>query len=79
MDYRLEREKYTKVAETFMDIYISIVIAAPMILMLLLIMISISGFALPFPPNQMALIIVLIIGLINMIFIGVLQVKQPTY
>jgi flagellar protein FlaJ len=79
IDYRLEREKYTKVAETFMDIYISIVIAAPMILMLLLIMISISGFALPFPPNQMALIIVLIIGLINMIFIGVLQVKQPSY
>lgn len=79
IDYRLEREKYTKVAETFMDIYISVVIAAPMILMLLLIMISISGFSLPFAPNQMTLIIVLIIGLINIVFIGVLHVKQPTY
>lgn len=79
IDYRLEREKYTKVAETFMDIYISVVIAAPMILMLLLIMISISGFALPFAPNQMTLIIVLIIGLINIVFIGVLHVKQPVY
>lgn len=79
VDYRLEREKYTKVAETFMDIYISIVIAAPMILMLLLIMISISGFSLPFPPNQMTLIIVIIVGLINIVFIGVLHLKQPSY
>ncbi len=43
LEYRLEREKYAKGIETLMDIYISIVIAAPMILLLLLIMISVSG------------------------------------
>ena len=79
VDYRLEREKYTKVAETFMDIYISVVIAAPMILMLLLIMVSISGFQIPFSPNEMTIMIILVIAVINMIFIGVLQIKQPNY
>jgi len=79
IDYRLEREKYTKVAETFMDIYISVVIAAPMILMLLLIMISISGFQVPFSPGQMTTMIILAIAVINALFIGVLQLKQPTY
>jgi len=79
VDYRLEREKYTKIAETFMDIYISVVIAAPMILMLLLIMVSISGFQVPFSPGEMTAIIVLVIAVINLIFIGVLQLKQPNY
>jgi flagellar protein FlaJ len=79
IDYRLEREKYTKVAETFMDIYISVVIAAPMILMLLLIMISISGFQIPFTPGEMTIMIILAIAIINAMFIGVLQLKQPTY
>jgi flagellar protein FlaJ len=79
VDYRLEREKYTKVAETFMDIYISVVIAAPMILMLLLIMVSISGFQVPFSPGEMTAMIILAIAIINILFIGVLQLKQPTY
>jgi archaeal flagellar protein FlaJ len=39
-EYRLEREKATKASETFMDIYISTVIAGPMILMLLWIYLS---------------------------------------
>jgi len=79
IDYRLEREKYTKVAETFMDIYISVVIAAPMILMLLLIMVSISGFQIPFSPGMITTIIILAIALINLLFMGVLQLKQPNY
>ena len=77
--YRLEREKFTKVAETFMDIYISAVIAAPMILMLLLIMISVSGINFGFSPNQMTFLIILIVSLINVGFIGFLQIKQPSY
>ncbi len=79
LDYRLEREKYTHTAETFMDIYISVVIAAPMILMLLLIMISVSGFQVGFSPGQITFVIILIIALINIVFIGVLQAKQPIY
>lgn len=79
VDYRLEREKFTKIAETFMDIYISVVIATPMILLLLIIMISISGISMGFSPNEITLLIIIMIGLINVVFIGILHVKQPAY
>jgi archaeal flagellar protein FlaJ len=79
MSYRLEREKYTRVAETFMDIYISVVIAAPMILMLLLVMIAVSGIEVGFSLGAMTFLIIAIIALINVIFIGFLNMKQPTY
>ncbi len=79
LNYRLERERYTKVAETFMDIYISVVIASPMILMLLLVMISVSGISVPFSISELTLIIVSIVAFINIIFLGFLQVKQPGY
>src|SRR3989344_1029985 len=42
-EYRLDMEKQGKASETFMDIYISVVIASPMVLMLLLMMMRISG------------------------------------
>ncbi len=77
--YRLEREKATRVAETFMDIYISVVIAAPMILMLLLIMIAVSGIQVGFSLGVMTFIIVSTIALINIAFIAFLNVKQPAY
>ncbi len=77
--YRLEREKYTKLAETFMDIYISIVIAAPMILLLILIMISISGLSIGLSPVYMTFLIVLVIALINVFFLAFLHLRQPTY
>lgn len=79
MDYRLERERYTKVAETFMDIYITVVIAAPMILMLLLVMVGMTGFNIALSPGQITIIMVSIIALVNIIFLGVLQSKQPGY
>lgn len=79
LSYRLEREKFTKSAETFMDIYISVVIAAPMILMLLLIMISISGLGLTFTQTQLSLIIVGAVSLINVAFLMFLHLKQPIY
>lgn len=79
MDYRLEREKYTKVAETFMDIYITVVIAAPMILMLLLVMVGMTGFNITLTPGQITIIMISVIALVNIIFLGVLQAKQPGY
>ncbi len=77
--YRLEREKYTRIAETFMDIYISVVIAAPMILMLLFIMISVTNISTGFSTGGITFIMISIIGLINILFIGFLNVKQPAY
>ena len=77
-EYRLEREKYTKSAETFMDIYISVVIAAPMILMLLLIIMSVSGLGTSLGPNMIALIMILGVSLINILFLTFLNLRQPT-
>jgi flagellar protein FlaJ len=76
-DYKLEREKKTKTAETFMDIYISVVIAAPMILMLLLIMMRISGLGIALSTSMISLIMVLGVSVINIIFLVFLQLRQP--
>jgi len=79
LDYRLEREKYIKVAETSMDIYISVVIAAPMVLMVLLILMAASKLTMQFTPIQITLAIITVISLINIIFLILLNSKQPTY
>ena len=79
ISYRLEREKFTKTAETFMDIYISLVIAAPMILMLLLVMIQISNINIGFTTGQLALMIIGAIATLNIFFIAFLHMKQPKY
>ncbi len=76
-DYRLEREKYTKTAETFMDIYISVVIAAPMILMLLLMMMKISGLGISLSSAMITLIMALGVTLVNIVFLTFLHLKQP--
>lgn len=76
-DYKIEMEKYTKSAETFMDIYISVVIAAPMILMLLLIMMKISGLGLSLSTGAITLMTVMGVFLINIIFLTFLHLKQP--
>ncbi|MFH1307338.1 MAG: type II secretion system F family protein [archaeon] len=79
LDYKLEREKYSKIAETFMDIYISVVIAAPMIMMLLLVLINISGISIGLSMMGFTLVIILIVFLINIVFLVFLQIKQPAY
>lgn len=78
-EYRLERERFTKTAETFMDIYISVVIAAPMIMMLMLVLINISGISTGLSISALTLVIILIVALINIIFLVVLHLKQPSY
>ncbi len=77
-EHKIEREKSTKVAETFMDIYISIVIAAPMIFMLLLMIMNISGIGLNLTPNAISLIIILGVIVVNIIFLMFMQLKQPS-
>lgn len=79
LEYRLEREKYTKTTETFMDLYISIVIAAPMILLMLLIMISVSGINIGFSVDDLSIAIVGVVAIINLLFLSFLHFKQPGY
>ena len=76
-EHKLEREKYTKTAETFMDIYISVVIAAPMILMLLLIMMKISGLGISVSSSMITLIMVLGVSIVNIVFLAFLHLRQP--
>ncbi len=76
-EHRLEREKETKSSETFMDIYISVVIAAPMILMLLLMMIKIGGLGLALSTGAITLSMVLGVTVVNIIFLAFLHLKQP--
>lgn len=78
-DYRLEREKFTRLAETSMDIYITVVIAAPMILLLIFILLSISEFAVSLSPLYLTFLIIGIIGIINVVFLAILRIKQPRY
>lgn len=80
LQYRIEREKFAKVAETFMDLYISVVIAAPMILLLLLIMISVSGINVGgLRPQQMSALILLVVAAVNIVFLWVITLRQPSY
>jgi flagellar protein FlaJ len=77
LDYRLERERYTRSSETFIDVYISIVIAAPMILMILLMMIEVSGLGISLAPTTISLIMVLGVAGVNLVFLVFLRLKQP--
>ncbi|MDP3986619.1 MAG: type II secretion system F family protein [Nanoarchaeota archaeon] len=75
-EYRLEVEKQGKSAETFMDIYISVVIAAPMVLMLLLMMMRISGLGIALSPAMITLTVISAVSVINMIFLSFLHLKE---
>ncbi len=78
LDYKLDREKYIKTSETLMDIYISILIAAPMILLMLFVIIgSTNLLSIGFGTNILALLMILGIILLNVIFLGFLRLKQP--
>ena len=79
VSYRLEREKFSKVAETFMDIYITVSIAAPMILLLVLMMLSLSGNDLGLNETQLTLVVITVIALANIFFLTMLHMKQPKY
>ncbi len=79
-DYRLEREKYTQIAETFMNIYISVVIAAPMIMMMLFILMSMTQLGgTSFGPGAIGGLTTLVITLLNLGFLVFLNMKQPKF
>lgn len=73
---RLGQEKKTKAAETFMDIYISLVVAAPMILMILLMMMKISGLGVSMSTSMITIIMVVAVTMINVVFLTFLQLKK---
>lgn len=77
-EYKIERESKTKGAETFMDIYISLVIAAPMIIMLLLMMMRVSGLGINLSTSMITLVMILGVAMLNIIFLVFLQLKNTS-
>lgn len=78
VDYRLERQRYSALAGTFMDVYISILIAAPLVLMMLFIIMNVSGLGVGgFGITALMFLSVGAIIITNIIFIVVLNMKQP--
>jgi flagellar protein FlaJ len=76
-DYRLERQRYSALAGTFMDIYISILIAAPLVLMMMFIIMNVAGVGIGLGINTLLAVGIGIVVLINILFLIVLQIKQP--
>ncbi|MGV8142617.1 MAG: type II secretion system F family protein [Candidatus Pacearchaeota archaeon] len=79
LEYRLEREKATKSAETFMDLYISVVIATPMILLMLLVVIAVAKVETGFNASQLTITIMGVVAIVNILFLSFLHLKQPVY
>ena len=77
VDYKLERQRYSSVAETFMDIYISILIAAPLILMTLLVIMNITGLQVGLSFSLILFLSIAAIILVNILFMIFLEIKQP--
>jgi flagellar protein FlaJ len=78
VDYKLERKQYIDLATTFLDIYISVLIAAPLILILLLVIMNLIGTGFSgLGINSLVFIGVILIAIMNIIFIVVLNLKQP--
>ncbi|MBN2880421.1 type II secretion system F family protein [Candidatus Woesearchaeota archaeon] len=75
-NYKIEQQKDSKRAETFMDMYISIVIAAPMILMLLMMIMKISGLGVSLSVGGISLLTILGVTVINIIFMTFLHLKK---
>jgi hypothetical protein len=76
-DHRLEMERQLKTSETFMDIYISVVIAAPMVLMLVLMMMRISGLGISLSPFMISFVMIMVVSLVNIFFLTFLHIRQP--
>ena len=77
LDYKLDRKKYSSIAETSMDIYIGILVAAPLIFMVMLIVMNVTGIGLGISIQLLSYLIIAGIALINIGFLIFLQLRQP--
>ncbi len=77
-DYRLTRKKYIDIAGTFMDIYIAILIATPLILVLMFVLMNVSGIGFEgVPLSSLMFIAIGVVIVLNIIFLFILNIKQP--
>ncbi|MFH0831381.1 MAG: type II secretion system F family protein [archaeon] len=76
LDYKLERKKYSNMAETSMDIYIGILVAAPLIFMVMLVVMNVTGMGLGMSMQMLSYLVVAGVALINIVFLMFLQLRQ---
>ena len=78
MDYKLSRERYSTVIGLYSDIYTALLIAAPLIFMLLLAVISIMGSNfMGMPASTLSNVGIIAIAILNIIFLVFLHLTQP--
>lgn len=77
LDYKLERQKYADLAGTFMDVYISILIAAPLVLMMLFIVMNVAQLGIGIGITTLLFLSVAAIAVANVVFLVILNMKQP--
>lgn len=78
LDYKLSREKYANTLGVYSDIYTALLIAAPLLFMLLLVVISIIGSSIGGMSLQFLSIVGIIsIVVINILFLLFLELTQP--
>lgn len=75
-DYKIAQKQSAKAAESTMDIYISLLIAAPMILMLLMMIMKVSGMGISMGISTIGLLITLGVVVINIMFLAILHAKK---
>lgn len=77
VDYKLERQRYSALAATFMDVYISILITAPLIFMMLFILMNVSGLSVGYGIDFLMIVGISLVVIANIVFLFILQLKQP--
>lgn len=77
-DYKLDREKYNSIATTFMDVYISVLITAPLIMVMLVVIMNLTNMSIGgLASGTLVGIAIGMVALFNIIFLIFLQIKQP--
>lgn len=78
LDYKLSRERYTNVIGMYSDIYTALLIAAPLIFMLILAIMSVLGATfLAMDISVLANLGIIIIAVLNIAFLIFLKMTQP--
>jgi len=76
LDYKLSRKRYVEVSSTYADIYTGLLIAAPLIFMLMLALMSAMKIG-SMQPMTMAVVGMVALVILNIGFLIFLQVSQP--
>ncbi|MCK4714443.1 MAG: type II secretion system F family protein [Candidatus Aenigmarchaeota archaeon] len=78
-DYRIKREQHVKTLATYADIYTAVMIAAPLMMLAVLVMMNVVGgdiFGLTIP-DTIGLMTYVLVPLMNIGFLAFLQMNSP--